>query len=159
MNNCMLDYFKEAAGENEEKFAERTVKILAKNNIYTMDILMAQKPEDIRAIKGIGDRGMNLISRVMTKEEAQRKGKKDIYDKHCHKCPPTTLRDWFQKSGTTYLEACNIERVLRENGINSIDVFMESTTEQMSSFSGIGKKRLSYVDKTQKLIHRAQKQK
>lgn len=154
----LLQYFREEAG-TYQRLAERVVKILAENRIYTIDLLMAKTPEELFAIKGIGDAAMNLISKVMTKEEAERQNRKDIYDKHCHECEPTCLREWFQKAGTTYLHACQMEKILRNNGVRTIDMFMHMTFGDYGLMHGIGEKRLVLIAKTKKLIEQSRKQK
>ena len=147
----LLQYLREEAG-TYQRLAEQTVKILAENNIYTIDLLMAKTPEEIFAIKGIGDASMNLISRVMTKEHMARATRDEIYKKKCHECEPTCLRDWFQKSGASYMEACKVEKILKENGIRSIDMFMSMTFKDYEQMSGIAEKRLILIAKTKKMI-------
>lgn len=151
MEKCLLDYFKEAAGA-EQLLANRVVKTLAVNGIYTIDLLMEKKANDIYALKGIGDKAMKLIGVVMTKEEYERKKKADIYKKNCHDCTPTTLKDWFRKAGVTNLEACCIEKILKNNGVKTIDDFMKLKTPEMGAMKGIGEKRKATIYKTQKLI-------
>ena len=151
MEKCLLDYFKEAAGA-EQLLAQRVVKTLAANGIYTMDILMEKKPNEIYALKGVGDKAMKLIGIVMTKEEYERKQKQDIYKKNCHDCTCVTLKDWFKKAGCTHLEACNIERILKNNGVNTIDDFLGLKKPQMSGMKGMGEKRMAMVYKTQRII-------
>ena len=151
MEKCLLDYFKEAAGA-EQLLANRVVKTLAVNGIYTIDLLMEKKPNDIYALKGIGDKAMKLIGIVMTKEECERKKKMDIYKKSCHDCVPTTLKDWIKKTGTTNLEACTLQKILKNNGVKTIDNFMELRTPEMEQMKGIGPKRIETIYKTQKLI-------
>lgn len=151
MEKCLLDYFKEAAGA-EQLLAQRVVKTLALNGIYTIDILMEKKPNEIYALKGIGDKAMKLIGIVMTKEEYERNKKMDIYKKNCHDCSCVTLKDYFKKSGTTYLEACCIEKILKKNGVKTIDDFMALKKPQMTEIKGIGEKRAETIYKTQKLI-------
>ena len=151
MEKCLLDYFKEAAGA-EQLLANRVVKTLAVNGIYTIDLLMEKKPNDIYALKGIGDKAMKLIGIVMTKEECERKKKMDIYKKSCHDCVPTTLKDWIKKTGTTNLEACTLQKILKNNGVKTIDDFMKLKTADMKQIKGIGPKRIETIYKTQKLI-------
>lgn len=147
----LLQYFREEAG-SYQRLAERTVKILAENHIYTIDLLMSKTPNELFEIKGIGNMAMNLISKVMTKEEACRRNRKDIYDKHCHECKPTTLREWFQKAGAPYLHACQLEKILKNNGVKTIDTFMHMTFGDYGLMHGIGEKRLALIAKTKKLI-------
>ena len=156
MEKCLLDYFKEAAGA-EQLLAQRVVKTLAANGIYTIDLLMEKKPNDIYALKGIGDKAMKLIGIVMTKEEYERKQKQDIYKKNCHDCSCVTLRDWFKKAGATHLEACNIERVLKNAGYKTFNDFMALKKPAMLEIKGMGEKRMEMVYKTQKLIKASKK--
>lgn len=150
-NKCLLDYFREAAGA-EQLLAQRIVKTLAANGIYTIDLLMEKKSNDIYAMKGIGDKAMKLIGIVMTKEQYQRDHMKDIYKKNCHDCSCITLKDWFKKAGATYLESCNLELILKRNGIKTIDDFMALKTPQIEEMKSIGPKRRETICKTQKLI-------
>ena len=158
MEKCLLDYFRESAG-NDQQHAARVVKTLAKNGIYTMDILMSKTPNELKEIKGIGDKAMHLIGVVMTKEQAIRDNMKDIYDKNCHECPPTSLRAWFQKAGATYLESVNLERILKENGIKTIDVFKKTKLTEFAGYKGVAAKRLGLIAKTKKLMARKGKEK
>ena len=150
---CLLQYLREEAG-NDQAMAVRIVKILSKNGIYTIDLLMAKKPEELLAIKGIGNKAMVLIGRVMTKEEAERKSKMDVYRKNCGSCPPVTLADWLQKTGCSYMECCTISRILRQNGIKTVDEFMKTKQEQFASYKGIAEKRINVIMKTQAIIRK-----
>ena len=154
----LLQYFREEAG-TYQRLAERTVKILAENRIYTIDLLMAKTTEEIWNIKGIGNMSMNLISKVMTKEQMVRAKNEDVYKKHCHECDPTCLRDWFQKAGASYLQACQIDRIMKRNGVRNIDMFMHLTFGDFDKMSGIAEKRLAMIAKTKKLIEQSNKTK
>lgn len=151
MEKCLLDYFLESAGA-EKLLAQRVVKTLATNGIYTMDILMSKTPNEIYALKGIGDKAMKLIGVVMTKEEYARKEQQKLYKKNCGECVPTTLKDWLRKTGATYLEACCIEKSLKLAGYKTVDDFMALKKPQMLEIKGIGEKRMEMIYKTQKLI-------
>lgn len=150
-NKCLLDYFREAAGA-EQLLAQRIVKTLAANGIYTIDLLMEKKSNDIYALKGIGDKAMKLIGIVMTKEEYERKKRAEVYKKNCHDCTCVTLKDWFKKAGATYLESCNLELILKRNGVKTVDDFMALKKSQMDEMKGIGLKRRETIWITQKLI-------
>lgn len=154
----LLQYFREEAG-TYQRLAERTVKILAENRIYTIDLLMAKTSEEIWNIKGIGNMSMNLISKVMTKEQMVRAKSEDVYKKHCHECEPTCLHDWFQKAGSGFLESYRIEKIMKRNGIKSVDMFMHMTLKDYDQMNGIANKRLAIIDKTQKLIQQSNKTK
>lgn len=156
MEKSLLEYFEEEAGV-EKLLARRVVKTLAFNDIYTMNLLMAKTPNELAAIKGIGDRAMNLIGRVMTKEQAIRDKKKDIYDKNCHDCECTSLRDWFKKAGCTYLEACTLQKIIKQWGVNTVDIFVKTKTSEFEKMKGIGPKRMATIDKAKKMIARKQK--
>lgn len=157
MEKCLLDYFRESAG-NDQQHAVRVVRTLAKNGIYTMDILMSKTPNELKEIKGIGDKAMHLIGVVMTKEQAIRDNMKAVYDKNCHECPPTSLRAWFQKAGATYLESVNLERIIKENGVKSIDVFKKTKLTVFAGYKGIAAKRMETIAKTKKLMARKTKE-
>ena len=147
----LLQYFREEAG-TYQRLAERTVKILAENRIYTIDLLMAKTTEEIWNIKGIGNMSMNLISKVMTKEQMVRAKNEDVYKKHCHECEPNCLHEWFQKAGASFLESYRIEKVMKRNGIKNVDMFMHMTLNDYDQMSGIASKRLAVIAKTQKMI-------
>lgn len=156
MEKCLLEYFREAA-ENDQRFAERVVKVLAANDIYSIDLLMEKTSDELYAIKGIGDRAIRLIGIVMTKEQAIRDQKKDIYEKNCHDCECTTLQDWFKKAGCTYLESCVLQKIMREWGVKSVDIFMKMKMTEFGKMKGIGPKRLQTIEKTKKLIAKKHK--
>lgn len=156
MNKSLLQYFQESAGA-EQLLAQRVVKTLAFNGITDIDKLMAKTPNELYEIKGIGDKAMKLIGVVMTKEKYEREHKQDIYKKHCHDCVPTTLKDWFKKAGTTYLEACCIEKALKLAGFKTVDDVMALKKPDMQQIKGIGEKRMETIWKTQKLIKAGKK--
>lgn len=158
MEKCLLDYFRESAG-NDQQHAVRVVRTLAKNGIYTMDILMSKTPNELKDIKGIGDKAMHLIGVAMTKEQAVRDNMKAVYDKNCHDCPPTTLHAWFQKAGSTYLESMNLERIMKNNGVKTVDIFRKTPLKTFAEFKGIAAKRLQMIAKTKKLMARKAKTK
>lgn len=147
----LLQYFREEAG-TYQRLAERVVKILGENGIYTIDILMSKTSNEIFAIKGIGDAAMHLIGKVMTKERAIRTKREEAYKKQCHSCVPTCLRDWFKKAGINYLEACAIEKILKNNKIRTVDEFLETGMSEFDLMRGIGKKRIEEIERTRELI-------
>ena len=154
----LLQLFREVAGP-EQRLAERIVKILGENGIISIDILMSKTANELLAIKGIGERMMVMISRVMTKEEAERKRIQDVFKKTCCNKTPTCLRDWFQKAGATYSESCIMEKIMRKNGIDTIDDFLMTDPNTFYEFKGIAVKRLERIEKTQKLIQSSRKKK
>ena len=148
----MLQYFRESAG-SDQGFAERIVKTLVANNIYTVDLLLSKDPVDILRIKGIGPRAMNLISRVMTKAECDKKHMEALYKKHCSKCQPTTLHEWFENAGVARLESFCIEKILRKNGITSVDIFLKKDFSDYDVYTrGVGKKRVESIMMAQRYI-------
>ena len=155
---CLLQYFREEAG-NDQKFAERVVKILAFNGIYTIDILMSKDDTFIYSIKGIGDRAMNLISRVKTKEAFAREKREEAYKKLQHNVNPITLKNWFEQTDMSYMAACKLEKILKKNGINTVDDFMKKSQAEIGSFSGIGPKYLQKCFEVKGMIETSRKAK
>ena len=147
----LLQYFREAAG-TEQRFAERIVKVLVANGIYTIDLLNGKSDAELYAIKGIGDFAINMIGRVKTKYQAELENREKEYKKQCKRCMPTTLSDWFRQLDMPLLHAKKLENTLRANGIKSIDDFMNTSQEELGSFKGIGPKYLQICFATKGLI-------
>lgn len=147
----MLQLFREAAPK-EQAFAERIVKILAFNRIYTVDILLSKTDTDIYAISGIGPRAMNIIARVKTRAQAERMQMEEAYKKQCKTCKPVSLKDWFKQIDLNHLSACKLEHILRNNGIKTVDDFMNASQQEIGSFKGIGPKYLQACFETKGLI-------
>lgn len=151
MEKSLLDHLNEF-GYSNPKLVMSTLKALAYSGVTNIDILLKMKTEEILRIKGIGPKSMALISKMLTKERAIRENKKAVYDKYCHEIDCISLRDWFQKTGLTYLSACQLEQILKRGGINSIDVFMKTTFGEFEAMKGIGKKRIETIAKVKKMI-------
>ena len=153
MEKSLLDALNEF-GYKQPSLVMSTLKALAYNGVTSVDILLKRKPDEIRKIKGIGPKSMTLITKVMTKEEAIRNQKKDVYDKYCHNVSCTCLRDWFEKSGLNHLSACQLDRILKTNGIVNVDVFMKQPMAYYGNYKGIGPKRLETIANTKRLIEK-----
>lgn len=156
MEKCLLDYLNEV-GSDDKRTVTTTLKALAFNGIYDIDTLMKVKPEELQKIKGIGPKSMALIAKVVTKEQMIRDKKKDVYDKACHKVECTCLRDWFKKAGLSYLSACQLDRILKKNGINTVDKFMKTTFGEFEAMKGIASKRLETIATVKQMIEKKKK--
>lgn len=159
MEKSLYDYLNEF-GYKEPRIVTATLKALAFNGVTTIDVLMKMKTEEIAKIKGIGPRAMNLISKVITKEEMVRKRKEEVYKMSCSKnVPCTCLRDWFMKAGLNYLSACQLQKILKRTGVDTIEEFMSIDISEYSVMNGIADRRLEVIAKTKKLIESEKKQK
>lgn len=158
MEKSLYDYLNEF-GYKEPRIVTMTLKALAYNGVTDIDTLMKMKPEEITRIKGIGPRSMNLITKVTTKEQMRRDQRMAEYKRQCCELQCICLRDWFQKAGLSYLSACQLERILKKNGVNNIDIFMKTTFSEFDKMNGIAEKRLLVISKTKKLIEKEQKAK
>ena len=156
MEKSLLDALNEF-GYKQPSLVMSTLKALAYNGITSVDILLKMKPDEILKIKGIGPKSMALIAKVMTKEEAIRSDKKAVYDKFCHEISCTCLRDWFEKAGLNRLSACQLEKVMKRNGIKTVDDFMKHPVACYETFKGIGPKRMETIVATRRMIVKQKK--
>ena len=152
-----IDIFVTLADESEKAIARRIAKTLEANGIDSMERLMSADPYDIQIIKGIGDRALNIIGKIRTKEEYRIKQMTDVYNKHKGTVRPITLRDWFVQAGCSYLEACNMEKIIVKNGCKTVDAFMEMDMAEIGSWKGIGAKRLQTCVETKAIISSVKK--
>ena len=151
MDKSLLDALNEFGYDNP-KLVVSTLKALAYNGVTSVDILMKMETEEIQKIKGIGPKSMALIGKVITKEQMVREQKKALYDRYCNDPGCTGLRDWFRKASISYLSACQLEKILKRNGITNVDIFMKTNSEEFLQMNGIAAKRLEIIARTKKLI-------
>jgi len=145
--DCLMEF-----GYKNERLVINTLKVLAYNGITDIDILMKKNSEELMALKGIGPKAMNLLGKVMTKEETKRNQISAVYEKYCSDVPCTCLRDWFEKCGCMYLEACIMQKILKNNGIKTVDAFMKAKNSDFEKMHGIGQKRMQEITKVKKAI-------
>ena len=149
----LLQLFREAAGPEELKLADRVVKTLMDNRIISIDILAMKEPEEILAINGIGDKSMALINKVMAKRIVSIKDIQKAYKKSKKKTR-NTLHEWFEDAGASKLEAANVEKILKNNGIKYANDILKFDVSQFENMPGIGEKRLDLIRKTRALMEK-----
>ena len=143
-----VDIFTELADEADKLDARRAAKALERNGIDSIEKLISTDDVTISEMKGIGPRSMVVIGKIKTAEKAKTEKKTSLYEKFSGKSGASqrNIRYCLQKgSGCSYLEACNIEAILRKNGCNTVNKFMKLDPETVKNWKFIGPKRLEKI--------------
>lgn len=152
MNKTFTDIFVELAGEANATDAKRIAKALEANGIESIQHLINMTDDAISALKGIGPRAMHVIGEIKTRERFKSEKKISDYKKMKGKRIPKTFKTYLQLAGATYLESCNIEKIVKENGCKTVDDFMLVGENCYDGWKGIGPKRKERLIVTHNLI-------
>ena len=157
MKKSFIDIFVELADEADKAEAKRVASLLQKNGIDSLERLIKTCDSVIAEIRGIGNRYMHIISVIKTREIYKSEQKISDYKKLKGKKCPKDFRYYLQKAGATYLESCNIEKIVKQNGVATVDEFLLVRPNCMDGWKGIGPKRLATLTEAQKLIAKSKR--
>ena len=151
------DIFVELADDQDKAEAKKVARVLERNGVDSIDRLINMTDDNILALKGIGARSMKIISTIKTRERYKAEKKLTEYKKLKGKQSPKNFRYYLQKAGCSYIEACNIERIVKINGCKTVDHFMNTKPVVIGTWKGIGPKRLEKIILTMNLIEEDRK--
>ena len=147
-----IDIFVELADEADKTDARRVARALNRNGVDSLAHLVNMADDHIAALPGIGPRAMHIIGMIKTRERFKAEKKISEYKKMKGKEEPKTFKYYLQKAGCTYLEACNIEHIVKKNGCRTIDEFMLVGENCYSGWKGIGPARNEKLIATHAII-------